>query len=115
MGPAVAWAASNLHAAPKSSPCSTRSKDSNSGEDPKGQREIMKRMDSVGSFFGKGCGEIGASYPSTIQKGDKSIKDNRESAGEIDNMLLNLRRSTRRNMIQKLKSTHDLTSLMVHD
>jgi hypothetical protein len=89
-----------------------RSKDSKSREDPKGRREMMKRMDSVGSFFGNGRGEIGASYPSMIQKGEKTMKDSRESAGEIDSMLLNLRRNTRRGMIQKLKSTRDL---MAHD
>jgi hypothetical protein len=39
----------------------SRRKDSNSGEDPICRREMMKRMDSVGSFFDKGRGEVRAS------------------------------------------------------
>jgi hypothetical protein len=36
--------------------------------DPEDQRKLVKRIESVNSFFGKGLGEIGSAYPSTSKR-----------------------------------------------
>jgi hypothetical protein len=88
---------------PNKSPASMRrGKNKNKGE-------LMKRMNSVGSFFGNGRGEIGAAYPSgaSVCGGDVSKVDKRGS-GEANDVLHNLRRKTKQNMNTNFKSTRNL-------
>jgi hypothetical protein len=73
--------------------------------------ELMKRMTSVGSFFGNGRGEIGAAYPSSasVRGGDVSKVDKRGSGhGEVNDGRHNLRRKKKQTTMTNFKSTRNL-------
>jgi hypothetical protein len=83
-----------------------KSPDGISGKVPR--RVFMKRMESVNSFFGVGQGEIGAAYPTARQNNIVQLSDVRETNGNIDDLVLNLRRRTKQSIMKKFKSCRNL-------
>ena len=51
---------------------------------PENRSELLKRIDSVNSFFGKGNGEVGSAYPSLSERnlGQEGTKSNRPSQSD---------------------------------
>mmetsp|Transcript_102160 Transcript_102160/g.153051 ORF Transcript_102160/g.153051 Transcript_102160/m.153051 type:complete len:830 (+) Transcript_102160:11-2500(+) len=84
-------------------------RDMNEKTEPPRRPGLLQRMESVGSFFGKGRGNVGAGLQAlSPQQASREPVSNRPGSEKLDDILFSLRRENKRSMMGKHKSSRNL-------